>query len=235
MNTATNLTETQQMVALWKEKNINRCEMDFACGGDQMNDTEFKFFDNDNNQVENDILEDFFENQVYNEVEFYVNSDGHYQGEAGVVTIELIEDGEDDEDEPYFSYSKSAESEWNESFTEVGWMEVSEAEAKFIKANVHSIVGGEDGETINYKRDIILNDEEEEMMNKLEERLRDFAVDYEIQNAEGEENEWFTYTTDTGEADSDIDVVYDVDNPTIIQDGKLAVVINKSYTIWKED
>lgn len=227
----TELTDLQQMVALWKEKNIDRIEFDFSCGGDQMNDTEMRLFDKENNEVENDILESYFDNEVYNQVEFYVNSDGHYQGESGCVTIELVEDGE----EPDFSYSKSSESEWNESFTEVGWMDLSEAEAEFIKANVHSIVGGEDGEAINYKRDIILNDDEEQMMDALENRLRDFATDYQIENAEGEENEWFTYTTDTGEADMEDDVVYDENNPTIIKDGKLAVVVNKSFTIYKED
>lgn len=226
----TELTDLQQMVALWKEKNISSVVMDFACGGDQMNDVEWHIYSN-NEEIECEELESYFDNEVYNRVEFYVNSDGHYQGEAGSVTIELDEDG----DEPDFTYSKSSESEWNESFSDVAWMDVTEAEAKFIQENIHSFVGGEDGEAINYKRDVILNDEQEELVNNLANKIQDYAETFEFENAEGEENGWWNYTTDVGEAEVEADVEYDESNPTIVKGGKLAIVINKSYTIWKED
>ncbi len=56
-----------------------------------------------------------------------------------------------------------------------------------------------------------------------------------MKEAEGEENEWFTYTTDIGEANEEAEVEYDEENPTAVIDGKIAIVINKSFTIYKED
>ena len=57
---------------------------------------EIKFFNDKNEEVDCPELEDYSDGEIYNQVEFYVNSDGHYQGESGVVRIEL--NGEEDED-----------------------------------------------------------------------------------------------------------------------------------------
>ena len=51
----------------------------------------------------------------------------------------------------------------------------------------------------------------------------------------GEENEWFTYTTDIGEANEEAEVEYDEENPTAVIDGQIGVVINKSFTIYKSE
>lgn len=226
------LTDQQQMIALWKEKGIVKAEFEFQCGGDQMNDTELKFYNDAGDEVDGGELDGYFDNEVYNQVEFYVNSDGHYQGEAGVVYIEL---DEDDEDEPFFSYTKTSESEWNESFSEVGYCELTKDEAEFVKKYIHSFVGGGDGEATNFKEDCILNDEEDALLESVIEKIRDFAEGYQFENAEGEENEWMTYTTDMGEADFESDVEYDENNPTLVKGNTIAVNINKSFTIYKEE
>jgi hypothetical protein len=196
-----------------------------------MNDTELKFFNDKGDEVECSELESYIDNEVYNQVEFYMNSDGHYQGEAGVVSIEVNED----DDEPSFTYSKSSESEWNESFTEVGYCELTKEEAEFVKKYIHSFVGGGDGEATNFKADCILNDEEDALLESVIEKIRDFAHEYEFKNSEGEENDWMTYTTDMGEADFESDVEYDENNPTTIKGNAIAVNINKSFTIYKEE
>ena len=226
------LTDLQQMIALWKEKGIVRGEFEFNCGGDQMNDTSISFRNEAGEEVESEELTDYFDNEVYNQVEFYVNSDGHYQGEMGNVYIELVEE---EDEEPYFSYTKEAESEWNESFTEIDYCTLTPEEAEFVKDKIHSIVGGNDGEAINYKTDCILSNEEEAMIESISRKVDDFATEYQFKEAEGEENDWFTYTTDIGEANSDSDVEYDEDNPTLIKGNTIAVVINKSFTIFKAD
>ncbi len=225
----TELTDVQQMIALWKEKGIVRGEFVFQCGGDQMNDTEMHFYNDKGDEVECEELESYIDNQIYQEVEFYVNSDGHYQGESGVVYIEISDDEES------FFYNKTSESEWNESFSEVGYCELTEPEIAFVKDKVHSLVGGGDGEATNFKRDCILNDEEVVLLNSIIDKIRDYAESYTFENSEGEENDWFTYTTDMGEADEDADVEYDENNPTLIKDGKIAIHINKSFTIYKEE
>ncbi len=230
------LTDQQQMVALWKEKGIVRAEFEFQCGGDQMNDTELKFFNDKGEEVECEELESYIDGEIYNQVDFYVNSDGHYQGESGVVHIEL---NEDDEDEG-FTYSKSSESEWNESFDTTTFLELTKEEFEFFKENVHSVLGGTDGNDINYKRDCILNDEQVEIVDTLKNKIFDFADEYEIEDAEGEPNDWYNYSTNLEESNYEADdYEYDEDNPSLLKviDGKyfVAVYISKSYTIYKDE
>ena len=224
-------------IQLWKENGIVKGDFEFQCGGDQMNDTTLTFYNEKGEEVECEELANYIDGEIYNQVEFYVNSDGHYQGESGNVYITLEED-EDEEDGATFVYNKESESEWNESFTEVGYCDLTPAEAEFVKDKIHSIVGGGDGEAINYKKDCILTDEDEELLKSISDKIEDFATNHQMKEAEGEENEWFTYTTDmeeSNEANSDREFEYDEDNPTIIIDGQIAILINKSYTIYKSE
>ena len=222
-------------IQLWKELGIVRGEFEFQCGGDQMNDTSITFFNDKGEEVESEELEDYFDNDIYNQVEFYVNSDGHYQGESGYVYIEFEEDA-DEEEGGRFTYDKQSESEWNESFTEVGYCKLTDAEVEIVKKYVHSIVGGNDGEATNYKADCILNDEEEELLESVVNKVRDYAEGYQFENSEGEENDWFTYTTDMENAEIDIEgYEYDDNNPSLIVDNAIAIHIDKSFTIYKQD
>jgi hypothetical protein len=50
------LIKTEEPIKLWKELEIEKCIMEFSCGGDSMNDYNFKFFDNKNKEVENQEL-----------------------------------------------------------------------------------------------------------------------------------------------------------------------------------
>jgi hypothetical protein len=219
-------------IQIWKEKGIVKADFEFQCGGDQMNDTSIMFYNEAGEEVSCPELEDFIDNEIYNRVEFYVNSDGHYQGESGNVYITL-EDDEDEEEGATFVYDKVSESEWSESFSEVGYCELTPEEVEFVKKYIHSFVGGGDGEATNFKADCILNDEDDALLVNLVEKINDFAGSYQFENAEGEENEWMTYTTDMEEADIEND--YDENNPSLIVDNTIAVNINKSFTIYKAD
>ena len=224
-------------IQLWKENGIVKGDFEFQCGGDQMNDTTLTFYNEKGEEVECEELANYIDGEIYNQVEFYVNSDGHYQGESGNVYITLEED-EDEEDGATFVYNKESESEWNESCTEVGYCDLTPAEAEFVKDKIHSIVGGGDGEAINYKKDCILTDEDEELLKSISDKIEDFATNHQMKEAEGEENEWFTYTTDmeeSNEANSDREFEYDEDNPTAVIDGQIAILINKSFTIYKSE
>lgn len=210
---------TEQAIQYWKENNIAKCDMEFNCGGDQMNDYTFNYYDSEGNEVEKagEELDDYFDENVYKNVEFYVNSDGHYMGEAGNVYITLEDDSED------FSYEKVAESEWNETFTEEGLFPLTEKEKTFLTEKIESILGGEDGEGINYKADTILTDEECEMVDDLQERIRDFACDYPFNNAEGEASDWYRYSTNEN-GDDDGEMVIEGDN--------LKVHIERTFYIY---
>jgi len=213
------MLSTEQVIQLWKEKGITECVMEFNCGGDQMNDYSFNYYTKEG-EISMPEIDDYFDENVYKNVEFYVNSDGHYMGEAGVVNITIDDDGES------FAYSKEAESEWSETFTEVGHFKLSDDYKKFVEDKVQSIVGGEDGEAINYKADCILTDEEEEIANNLQTELHDFACDLEISEAEGEASDWFRFSTNLEDADDDSVGV------TITEEG-LAISVERTYYVYR--
>ena len=209
-----------EIIELWKKLDITKGEFIFSCGGDSMNETEFRFWNSKNEEVEDSELENYFESQVYKEVDFYEVSDGHYMGEFGTVIIVL----EEDDDEPYFSYDKESQSEYEERLSEVMKYELTDDEVKFITEKVQSIVGGEDGQAINYKGDCLLSDEEVELSEKLLDNLWNTAGDYEFENADGEPQEWFVFTTSIDEEDE-----------IIIEDNKLSVEVQRTYYQLKVD
>jgi hypothetical protein len=215
-----NVLTTEQAIQIWNEKGITECVMEFNCGGDQMNDYTFTFHTSEGD-IKCDELDTYFGEEVYKNVEFYVNSDGHYIGEAGVVNITL-EDGNE-----AFDYVKDAESEWNETFSEVAYFKLTEDYKKFIEDKVQSIVGGEDGETINYKGDCILTDDEEQMTEDLLSELADFAGDLEMSEAEGEPSDWFRFTTNALEDDDDGTM-----SVTITEEG-LKVSVERTYYVYR--
>jgi hypothetical protein len=209
-----------EIIELWKKLDITKGEFIFSCGGDSMNETEFKFWNSENKEVEDSELENYFESEVYKEVDFYEVSDGHYMGEFGTVIIVLEEDG----DEPYFSYDKESQSEWEERLSEVMKYELTDDEVKFITEKVQSIVGGENGNAINYKGDCLISDEEEKISEKLLDNLWNASDDYEFEGADGEPQEWFVFTTSIDEEDE-----------IIIEDNKLSVEVQRTYYQLKVD
>jgi hypothetical protein len=190
--------QTNEAIALWNELGITTANMEFSCGGDSMNDYHFSFYNSENKEVQSGELESFFDDDVFKRVEFYVNSDGHYIGESGNVSIELSED----EENPDFVYYKNAQSEWSESFTDEVAVELTEKEVEFVRSKVLNLVGSQDGDAINYKGDCILNNEEEQISDTISQKISDVVLNHEFENAEGDEEEWFQYNTD--EVDSDV-------------------------------
>lgn len=220
----TNELKLTPEMLLWKELGIVKCDMEFNCGGDQMNDTSFIFYDKDGKEVDDKgELETYFDNEVYKEVEFYVNSDGHYMGEAGYVHIEL---NEDDEDEPYFTYTKDAESEWEETMTETDYIDLTKEEVEFLQAKIESLFGGDDnGEGRNYKKDCILTDNDIKLLEGIEVKMRDFATEYKF-NTDWEEMEWgFNYST-IDENEENEDLIFN-------ENGQLLIQISKRFVKYE--
>lgn len=206
----------ENIIKIWKEKNIDHVNFNFSCGGDSMYDTSIEIFDKEGELVQDSEVEDYFNDQTYNNVEFYVNSDGHYQGEFGVVEITLNE--EDD-----FEYSKSSSSEWTESTENKVEIELTDEEAKFVADYVLNINGGDNDIQTNYKKDFILTNEQEETLKGLEEKISEFAQDYIPNYIEGVMNEWYTFTTN--EEGEELKLV----------DNMLTLSIAKSFDVIKED
>jgi hypothetical protein len=178
-----------EIIKLWKDNKVSEVIMTFYCGGDNMGDTNFEVLDGNTNPISVPELVAYFDNAVYNNVEFYVNSDGHYMGENGSVVITLDED-----EEPFFVYSKSSQSEWNESHINEVEVKLSDDMAKFVRENVSNINGGEGGIVVNYNRDFILSDKDEEIQEGLEDLITDTTSNYEPEH-DGELDSWYTFTT----------------------------------------
>ncbi len=204
-------------IKLWKENNIERCVMEFSCGGDSMNETDFTLYDKSGEEVICDELTDYFEDIVYKEVDFYEVSDGHYMGEFGQVEITLEED-EEDEDGGIFVYDKQAKGEWEESFTSELYFEVSEKEKEVLNklSNFNNSPWDRDM-NINYKDDCIITEEEEVTLNTLLERVRDEAEETEIDGKGEEQDEGRSF-------ESDIE----------FEDGKLLVNVSSRFYYTEE-
>ena len=172
----------EKLIEEWKEKGVDRAEFEFSCGGDSMNDTSLVFFDKEDKEVimSNESRE-ILDNDIYKEVEFYENSDGHYQGEHGTVLVEF------DAEENEFNYSKSATEEWSESFTDIIELEIDPELHKFCKEYVLEISGESDYLDIEYAKDFYINSEKYKMLEDIQEIINKAIDDHKPEdNTEGE-------------------------------------------------
>ena len=213
-------TKLENAIKLWNKLKIERVNFKFDCGGDNMGDTEITIFDAKDNEITNSEIETYFDDATYDNVEFYVDSDGHYQGEAGDVNITLNDYGDD------FDYSKSAQSEWSESVSSVGKLKVTKSEAKFITDRLDNINGSSDsGCAFNFKGEFILTDKEEIILKTLEDKINDFTGWFEPDDIGGEESElgeWYTFTTN--EDNEELKIV----------DNVLHISINNQATVYRD-
>ena len=217
--------EIETIIELWKKHNIDYAEFEFDCGGDSMNETALTLTDKDGKNVSNDELESYFDKEIYNEVTFYEASDGYYMGENGVVRITLEDDSEQ------FSYNKISTSEFNESYTSITEFELTEAEANMVNKIVSNMNGnGWNDNTINYKGDLILSDEEDEGIKSIVEKITDFCLNYTMEEVEAgaEEIEDGIIWTTNGDDIFELPVLQ-------IEDNKLKLHIRKEFRILKEN
>jgi hypothetical protein len=169
------MTEQEKIIQLWKENGVANIDYEFDCGGDNMGETTLNILDKEGELIECKEIEDYFENKIYDNVEFYVNSDGHYMGERGNVYVYL----EENEGEPYFDYSKSSMEEYNEREDFDVMIELSDEEIEYVGLYVNNInTGWGDDMNFNYKTDFIKTDRHEELEKSIDEKLTQFYDDY---------------------------------------------------------
>jgi hypothetical protein len=221
--------ELAHIITLWKDLKVANIVLDFSCGGDSMNDTQVHINTKDENDAEieitNEEIEKYIYDKVYDHVDFYVNSDGHYQGEAGTVYIELVED---EGETPYLSYSKSSTSEYNEQVSADFEIPLSELEIAFIDKFIININGSEDNCDFVFKADVFLTDADEEFLELLETKIRqavrefheNFEIDEEFGGEENEMNDWYTFNTP--------------ENNLTINDNKLVIELTASVVFFKD-
>lgn len=204
----------EELIKKWKEYNIDRAEFEFTCGGDSMGDTELFFYDKDNNEVEVDFNSEI-ENQIYNNITFYDASDGHYQGEAGTVTVTLVEE---EGEEPYFQFDKDAQSEYSESYTDRIQIEFSKEQYDYLEKHVEDIKDNYsiDAIVFLYKIDFFVSPEKELIEKSIMEIIKQTCDDHEYEYSGNGELE-----------DSDY---YDVNNIEFLGDNKINLDLNYRVT-----
>jgi hypothetical protein len=210
----------QEIIQLWNELEITHIDFEFTCGGDSMNDTILNIHKGDD-IIENDVIATYFDHEVYNAVEFYVNSDGHYMGENGNVLIEMNDEGDG------FNFMKSAQSEWCERITSEVEVEVTDEEIEFVKEFVRDINGGDgEGANFNYKKDFIINQKRKELIDSIGEKVSDACGGFtpEIEG-DGEINDWYSYTTN----EDDI-----TDSEVVIKGNKIIVSVSNEYYVYQD-
>lgn len=232
MSEAKTVDKATELITLWKKHNIGHVEFDFYCGGDSMGDTTLRIYDkkgqslteNFNFERENGSWGEYeeriltlIEDKIYDDVEFYVNSDGHYQGESGMVEMTF------NEEVSMFDCSKSSESEWSERETNYILLDLTKEEFEFINNYVESIVGGEgDWVSFNYKKDFIIDDKRQKLIDDLTKKIDDTTVNFEPHCINGELQDWFTF--ECGMNDNEL-----------FEDDKLVIEINNEITVFREE
>jgi hypothetical protein len=204
----------EELIKKWKEYNIDRAEFEFTCGGDSMGDTELVFYDKDNNEVEVDFNSEI-ENEIYDNITFYDASDGHYQGEAGTVTVTLVEE---EGEEPYFQFDKDAQSEYSESYTDRIQFEFSKEQYDYLEKHVEDIKDNYsiDAIVFLYKIDFFVSPEKELIEKSIMEIIKQMCDDHEYEYSGNGELE-----------DSDY---YDVNNIEFLGDNKINLDLNYRVT-----
>lgn len=190
----------ETMIKDWKEAGIGYAKFIFSCGGDSMNDYHFEYFTEDHDEIPSFEHETELEDMVFKRVEFYVNSDGHYMGEDGTVTIELNEEEDD------FIFSKEAESEYCERITSEVTIVLTDEEVDYVNKYVADIIGGEDqNHDVNYKINFIKTHELDEIEKSIFEKIEDVTGSFSP-DVDGEVTDFYSFSlTNEGSEDIKID------------------------------
>lgn len=181
-------------IELWKSLEISYGNCEFSCGNDSMDETLFHFYDKDDTEIYKAELISYFDNAMYNAVDFYESSDGHYIGERGNVRFELDTDGNG------FNYVKTSESEYSEEFECEYHITVNDEQKELINKFINGFVGSrDDGIDYVYKADLLINDIDNAKLELLIEFIRDevemLNPNGDISITDGDVEEYYTFST----------------------------------------
>lgn len=168
----------EQVIQFWKDNKIKTSYCEFSCGGDSMSDITIYLENENGEQVINTNIEFFLLEEIYDNVTFYQNSDGHYLGEYGTVDITL--------EENEFHYIKNAISEYSEIYTENILVLLDDKEISFITNYVENIVGDKFEVLFNYKKDFIKTEKIEEIINSISNKIIENINNFNMKNIPGE-------------------------------------------------
>lgn len=209
----------ETMIKDWKEAGIGYAKFIFSCGGDSMNDCHFEYFTEDHDEIPSFEHETELGDILFKRVEFYVNSDGHYMGEDGTVTIELNEEEDD------FYFSKEAEAEYCERITSEVAAVLTDEEVDYINKYAEDIIGGEDDNTdINYKINFIKTYELDEIEKSIFEKIDNVAGSFSPA-VDGEVRDFYSFSLTNDQTE---DIKIDGNELTIYVDNEYYTYITEN-------
>lgn len=151
-----NSASADELSSYWKTLNIERIVYSYSGGGDSMDGSEIKIFCKDDSILEEHALHNIVDNIIFDNFNFYFDSDGHYIGEYGTVTItkEINEDGEEG-----YLFKKENNERYNES--EHNLLNISLTEDEYFYLNTYvdlSSISVEDETQISIKNIVLDKD-----------------------------------------------------------------------------
>lgn len=177
---------------IWKKLNVKEIEIHFDCGGDSINEMACHIFNNEGKWMYDDgYVEDGFEEhrkdfellseqiieEAYENVEFHEVSGGNYIGEYGVVVVTL------NEWDKSITFVKDTTSSTDEEFSKDIRLALSVEEMCVIEKYVQGFSGGQlDPVVIEYKGDVILEEDEIETLNSIIKRVEHLASELKIED-----------------------------------------------------
>lgn len=214
----------------WVEKNISEAIFEFYCGGDSMGDTTLIIYDETGNEINDKELSvgyyEILEDIVYDRVEFYEASDGHYMGESGKVHILY------DEETESLVFNKDSESEFNEMLDATIDFVLTDDEYDYLNNYVSSFFSSNwEGDNFNYKKDFILTDEIKVKERKLMDNIHDAIgnEEYDIPDNGEINDEGISFSSVEGFRDGETENVLNISKKNI--DDKIVNVIRLYYSV----
>lgn len=196
------------IIEVWKKLKVDHVNFEFNCGGDNMGDTDVLIYDEEDNEIKSKEIEEYIDAEVYNNVEFYVNSDGHYQGEAGTVTVTMEEDE--------LCYSKSSQSEWSEQETKDFILRLTKIHKELLKKlGITRFDGDRDDIEPFFSKDVIITEKEEKTIEDIQTKITEKAC--KEYPDEGDSEDYYTLEA------------------VVQKDGNLNITANYSMTIYKDE
>lgn len=180
--------ENKEIINIWKELKVSKIIFEFSCGGDNMNNTNFYIYNENNELIENETLVNYFDDEIYRNITFYEISDGHYIGEFGEVIITL-----DDNDK--FNYFKNSTEEFEEIHNDNINIKLNKNDVKILKEFINGFSGTETNFIIDYKKDFIMNDEIEKSIDGIQKEIEKEINNFLSQNSD--EYNWAQFSCTT--------------------------------------
>jgi len=232
--------DEMEISKLWLELKVDYILIDFSCGSDSTDLEGTMIYDQSGTRISSYDLSKYFEDEIFNNVDFDEATDDYYLGESGTVKITMVEDGgcywEDNEEGEEieiltyeFIYDKKSKSKYAKEILSTLNIPLDDTMIKLIKEKISNINGNSSIIFINKKTNVDLTEEEDIVLENLKSMIVKYCKKF-IPQIEGEIDDYYQYDT----VKIDRDETEKLNNPLIQISNNCLVVIMKNYCKYEE-